>query len=1258
MSLLDEARDRTLWLLSGVSDDDLRRQHDPLMGPILWDLGHIAHFEELWLLHNTRGRVEFGEMPGMFNPFEHPRRVRGELALPSRAETLDVLADVRRRVAAMLPALDPASDDPLLREGFVVNLVAQHEHQHGETMLQTLQLKQGAPYTPPARREPPAPAATPVQGMLHVPAGRYTIGTDAHGWAYDNERPRHEIDLAAYALDRVPVTNGRYLEFMADGGYRERRHWSDAGWAWRSEEDATAPRYWRRDGGRWLVRTFDRELPVPADHPVCHVSWYEAEAYASWAGKRLPTEAEWEVAATWDPRRRPRPRLSVGRRTRQPGARERGPGRLRHHIRRRTPAQRLARSACTTPSATSGSGPRSFFEPYPGYHTFPYAEYSEPFFGTEYRVLRGGSWATRARGRPRHLPQLGLSHPSPDLQWLSAAPATMTDQLRRPRPSPTATPTARRPRPRPRTATARRRRRRPPRRHAPRGAPRAHAAAEDAPLQVLLRRARLRAVRADHRAARVLPHANRARDPGTPDAALGRTTAAPARWSSSAPAAPRRRTSSSTRCEAAGTLEAYVPVDVSGEFLAGTARRLRREFPALRVVPAVGDFTAAVPLPPDLPAPRLEVFLGSTLGNFAPPDDAALLRRIAAPLRPGDHLLLGTDLRKDVATLEAAYDDAAGVTAAFNRNILLVLNARLGTDFDPEAYEHRARYDRDRHRIEMHLVAAVAAAHPAARWHGGAPGGRREHPHRGELQVRPCERHRAARRCRPAAGRLGHRRAQLVRALPRHAGRRRAQMTGPASRYDVDPVTLDRLGDDVLRRLFTPALPVGTPPRLGVEVELLPAVAATGRPLPVSTDLGPCGIALLTAAADRAAWKAARTASGLPCWRLPDGGTVAFEPGGQIEISSAAATSLSALRAQVGVAVAAVSAEAAERGVLLRDLGVDPVNTARPRPAAAAQRSLLVMDRYLSALGPFGPRMMRQTAALQVNVDLGDDAATVERRWRVLNAAAPLLTAIFANSARYAGAASGFRSYRAQCWRELDPCRTGTPALPAGGGLTAIAADYRDFALAAPWLLRRDAAGYHAFAHWLQREQVSDADWHLHLTTLFPEVRPKGHFEVRSIDALPERWSVVPLVLLVGLLHDEQALVAAAQLPAATPDRLRRAARLGLGDPELAQHALQLAMLALDGYARLARRGVSLADDEAALRVAREFVQRYTARGSRSGRRGALTPTPAPQVTERRARRATRAPRRASHGRRRVGGRRCRPRRRQSGPAESSGRTA
>jgi iron(II)-dependent oxidoreductase len=393
--LLAEARARTLLLIAPVSEADLRRQHDPLMGPILWDLGHIAHFEELWLLDNLREAIQFGEMPGMFNPFEHPRAVRGNLALPALCELLELLADVRGRVLTVLEHADFDSGSPLLRDGYVYHMVAQHEYQHNETMLQTLQLKQGAPYAA-LRASPLPPRRLDLEpgAMVRCPGGRVEIGTEDRQAAYDNERPLHAVKLHPFSIDVAPVTNRDYLSFMDAGGYERRELWSDAGWTWLQEASVHAPKYWVREGGEWLVRSMDRVTDAETDHPVCHVCYHEAEAYARFVSKRLPTELEWEAAASWDP--------ATGEKRRYPWGDDE-PSPLHANLDQlafRT-AEVGAYPKNVSPIGCSGmigdvwEWTSSDFGGYPGYETFPYKEYSELFFGTDYKVLRGGSWATR-----------------------------------------------------------------------------------------------------------------------------------------------------------------------------------------------------------------------------------------------------------------------------------------------------------------------------------------------------------------------------------------------------------------------------------------------------------------------------------------------------------------------------------------------------------------------------------------------------------------------------------------------------------------------------------------------------------------------------------------------------------------------------------------------------------------------------------------------------------------------------------------------
>ena len=395
-TLLTEARDRTLQLIETVSEEDLRAQHDPLMGPILWDLGHIGHFEALWLDRNLDGKVEFVEMPGMYNPFEHPRRVRGALPLPTLGATLEAMAEIRDRVLERLEHVDLASDDPLLRDGYVYQMVLQHEYQHNETMLQTLQLKTGAPYSPAVRREMPdrvLPNVTAAR-MVRVDTTGATIGTDDRRRAYDNERPRHPAAVAPFWIDRTPVTNAEYLDFMNDGGYRRRELWSEAGLAWLAESKAESPKYWWQESGSWLRRSMNRvTAPDPAS-PVIHVCYHEAEAFARWAGKRLPTEREWEIAASWDSARSVAQDYPWG--DPEATARAANVDQLAFDVTGvDTYESNVSPSGCYGMIGDVWEWTSSDFAGYPGFVAFPYSEYSEVFFGAEYKVLRGGSWATR-----------------------------------------------------------------------------------------------------------------------------------------------------------------------------------------------------------------------------------------------------------------------------------------------------------------------------------------------------------------------------------------------------------------------------------------------------------------------------------------------------------------------------------------------------------------------------------------------------------------------------------------------------------------------------------------------------------------------------------------------------------------------------------------------------------------------------------------------------------------------------------------------
>jgi iron(II)-dependent oxidoreductase len=304
-----------------------------------------------------------------------------------------LLAAIRLRVLERLASVDFDSESPILRDGFVYRMVLQHEYQHNETILQTLQLKKDGPYRAPRGFALPPGRAFP-DAMVHFPGGDVAIGSDDASVAYDNERPLHTVPVRPFWIDATPVTNGAYLEFMAAGGYMRRDWWSDAGWAWLQEANVSAPKYWTREDGEWKVRTMDRVEPVDPSKPVVHVCYHEAEAFARFAGKRLPTELEWEAAASWDPETHEKRAYPWG--DEPPTPRDANLDQLAFGT---APVGAYPRNVspigCYGMIGDAWEWTSSDFQGYPGYMTFPYKEYSEVFFGTEYKVLRGGSWATR-----------------------------------------------------------------------------------------------------------------------------------------------------------------------------------------------------------------------------------------------------------------------------------------------------------------------------------------------------------------------------------------------------------------------------------------------------------------------------------------------------------------------------------------------------------------------------------------------------------------------------------------------------------------------------------------------------------------------------------------------------------------------------------------------------------------------------------------------------------------------------------------------
>jgi len=387
------ARGRTLELIEAASESDLARRADPSLGPGLWDLGHLASFEDLWGVRRVlgeRARVTAPELDELYDAFEQPRSARTDLPLLGRDEALALLESVRARTLGGLEEAQLDGDDPLQRAGFVYSMLVQHEAQHQETLLQSLHHLGIAIPTANVDLER---EVVDDERRIALPGAVIEIGQTVSWGPYDNERPAHRLELAPFALDQFPVTNRRFLAFVEDGGYGRGELWSDAGRAWLARSGAQFPEGWSRtDDGSWQVRRFGRNLPLDPTEPVQHISCHEAEAFGVWAGGRLPTEFEWECAAIVGRRHDPYPwgkaeiddsRANVGQRRDGPapvGTYPCGASSLGH--------EQLLGDVYEWTS--------SDFDGYPGFEPFPYPEYSQVFFGQGYRVLRGASWAADA----------------------------------------------------------------------------------------------------------------------------------------------------------------------------------------------------------------------------------------------------------------------------------------------------------------------------------------------------------------------------------------------------------------------------------------------------------------------------------------------------------------------------------------------------------------------------------------------------------------------------------------------------------------------------------------------------------------------------------------------------------------------------------------------------------------------------------------------------------------------------------------------
>ena len=629
-------------LAEGLSPEDLAAQSMPDCSPGKWHLAHSSWFFEAMILAGTPGYEPVdARLQTLFNSYYEAlgRRVergeRGLMTRPSLAEVLAYRREIDRRMTAWLG--EGGAD---ARQRYLFTLGLHHEQQHQELFLMDLlNLMARSPLDPAAYDAEPRTGAPEAarDGATRFEGGLVGIGHDGGGFAFDNEGPAHRVWLEPYGLANDLVSNGDWIGFIEDGGYVRPELWLSDGWATVQAEGWEAPLYWRRDEIGWSTMTLAGRKIVDPAAPVRHISFYEADAYARWAGKRLPTEAEWEHAVRCRP------------------------------------------EAFSNAFGEVWQWTASAYVPYPGFRPTEgtASEYNGKFMANQ-MVLRGSSFATpeghaRVSYRNFFYPQqrwafmgLRLAEDSPS-PLTRAADGGETTRFRR---------------------------------------------------DLLAGLARSPKVASpkwlyDAEGSRLFEDITRLPEyyPTRQEAALLREVAP--RWAARFGADAvlvefGSGASEKTRIvlDAAPDLAAYVPIDISADALDLAARRIAEAYPSLRIAPLVGDFLHLGALPAGIGSGRrIGFFPGSTIGNLERDEAIAFLKAARGLLGDDALFVLGVDLVKEAATLIAAYDDAAGVTAAFNRNLLVRANRELGAGFDVDAFAHRAVWNAAASRMEMHLEA-------------------------------------------------------------------------------------------------------------------------------------------------------------------------------------------------------------------------------------------------------------------------------------------------------------------------------------------------------------------------------------------------------------------------------------------------------------------------------------------------------------------------------------------------------------------------
>jgi dimethylhistidine N-methyltransferase len=649
-----EVRGTTGALVAPLSAEDQNLQSMPDASPVKWHRAHTTWFFENFVLSRSPHYKVFDPAYAyLFNSYYEAvgeRHARPQRGLLSRPSTDEITAYRRHADEAMFDLLADGVDP---ETAALVELGINHEEQHQELILTDILHAFAQNPSKPAYQKfvPTDVVASPPFSFQSFDGGLVEIGHAADSFAFDNEGPRHQVWLKPFALANRLVTNAEWLEFMEAEGYRDPKYWLSDGWQCAIGNDWNAPLYWEKSDGVWRSMTLTGPQPVQPDAPVAHVSFYEADAFARWRGKRLPTEFEWEHAAcSLDPRE----------------------GNFRENGFLRPLSARSLQMFGDVWEWTA-----SPYTPYPAYSAPQGAigEYNGKFMINQL-VLRGGSCVT-----PRdHMRASYRNFFYPHQRWQFSG-LRLAENVHS----------------RPRTAIAER---------------------ESQDLQDVLKGLSKPQKQLsskyfyDAKGASLFEEICR-----LPEYYLTRTECVLLKGIASDLA--KHLTAETALVEyGCGSclktrilldrveqISEYVPIDICGDSLARTSATLASEYPLMRIRAVTGDFMQPISLPRDLRGKALLGFFpGSTVGNLTDDEAVAFLSRARKTLGKNGKFLVGIDLIKETKTLVGAYDDRSGVTAAFNKNVLAHVNRVLGANFDPDAFDHRAIWNAEQHRIEMHLV--------------------------------------------------------------------------------------------------------------------------------------------------------------------------------------------------------------------------------------------------------------------------------------------------------------------------------------------------------------------------------------------------------------------------------------------------------------------------------------------------------------------------------------------------------------------------